>query len=129
MKDKQKIYCQSCKLELFDLNKICDNCLSNTNEIIIELFDEFNIELRDTLSGKRINPELSSKNRLREKFFYGASRSANGDWAEKEQIVNRDDNYYYEKVTNSAGEVIRECEEKLTEHRGRGSAKFNRNHE
>jgi hypothetical protein len=46
-------------------------------------------------------------------------------WHRIARLVDRKNDQYYELVTNPAtGEVIRECEEPLSHHIGRGSAKF-----
>ena len=43
----------------------------------------------------------------------------------KERLLDKDSNVYYEFVKDpDTGEIIRICHEKLTEHRGRGSAKL-----
>jgi hypothetical protein len=42
----------------------------------------------------------------------------------REQVIDRDNDRYFERVTDyDTGEVIHECEEPLSEHRGHGSAK------
>ena len=42
----------------------------------------------------------------------------------REQIIDRDVDRYFERVTDyETGEVIHECDEALTKHRGHGSAK------
>lgn len=42
----------------------------------------------------------------------------------KERLIDRDNNKYYEIVTDyQSGEVIHHCEEPLTDHYGHGSAK------
>jgi hypothetical protein len=41
-----------------------------------------------------------------------------------DRVIDRDNDYYLERIVDpETGEVIRECEEKLSEHQGRGSAK------
>ena len=41
-----------------------------------------------------------------------------------ERVIDRGNNHYYERIINKeTGEVVREVEEPLTEHQGRGSAK------
>lgn len=46
-------------------------------------------------------------------------------WRKLERVIDRKNDRYYEKITDpEAGEVIRHCEEPLSHHIGRGSAKF-----
>lgn len=122
--EKECVTCQDCKTELTDINKVCPNCNSNKKLITLELFEEIELKLYDSISGKKINPKLSSKKKVIEKFFDGHSQSANGDWAYKKQIISSEKDYYYEEVKSSSGETIRFCEEPLSEHKNRGSAKF-----
>lgn len=47
-----------------------------------------------------------------------------GRWMHKVQIVDRENDRYFKKVVDPAtGEVVRTCEERLSEHQGYGSAK------
>jgi hypothetical protein len=46
------------------------------------------------------------------------------EWRQIERIVNRQDDIYYEKITDlETGEVIKEVFEKLSEHQGHGADK------
>jgi hypothetical protein len=48
-----------------------------------------------------------------------------GELMLKERIIDRKNNYYKESVVNvDTGEVVRDIEQPLSEHTGRGSAKF-----
>ncbi len=53
----------------------------------------------------------------------GDSQSADGRWATIEQVVDRANNRYRKKVTDSAGTIVRDVDEPLNAHRGYGSAK------
>lgn len=47
-----------------------------------------------------------------------------GTWNHLSRIIDRENDMYHEVVKNSAtGEVIHECREPLSEHRGHGTAK------
>jgi hypothetical protein len=47
-----------------------------------------------------------------------------GNLVHRARIIDRDDDRYFEKVTDyESGEVIHHCDEPLSQHRGRGSAK------
>jgi len=55
----------------------------------------------------------------------GNEFNINGNLMEKERIIDRRNNLYKEIVTNiDTGEIVRDVEQKLTEHIGHGSAKF-----
>jgi len=53
----------------------------------------------------------------------GDSKSHDARWATVEQVVDRENNRYRKKVTDSRGNVIRDVDESLDSHRGYGSAK------
>lgn len=125
MDSEHQIFCGNCNEKLQSLSEPCESCGSVKKNIVLELADKFEFELKDCIDGKVINPSLRSKDKLREKFTFGASQSANGDWAEKTRIVNRDKDYYFEEVKNSKGKIIHHCEEKLSDHKGHGTDKFN----
>jgi hypothetical protein len=46
-----------------------------------------------------------------------------GQWNRLERIIDRDNDHYYEHIEDAAGNELRHVEERLSEHRGRGSAK------
>jgi len=49
-----------------------------------------------------------------------------GRWMKKDRLIDRENDHYKEVVTDpESGNVIRYCEEPLSEHRGHGSAKKN----
>jgi len=83
-------------------------------------------EIHDSLRGKVKNVTLPSSKNPRVKFFSGDDlRKSDGKWMQKEMVVDRDNNLYKELVTDpQTGEVIRDCEEALSDHVGHGDAKF-----
>jgi len=51
-----------------------------------------------------------------------------GQWHKISREIDRENNRYRERIVDpKTGEVIRECDEPLTEHQGRGSAKRKQN--
>lgn len=54
-------------------------------------------------------------------------RHVSGKWVNREMGINRDTNEYFERVTDpDTGEILHECREPLTDHRGHGAAKKSR---
>jgi len=119
----EKILCGNCDAILKNMTLYCKFCNSSLKNVIIDFVEQLP-EIKDTIEGKTINPSLRSKDKLREKFFDGVSESANGDSAQKIQIINRDRDYYFEEIKNSKGIIIHTCEEKLSQHKGHGSDKL-----
>lgn len=50
-------------------------------------------------------------------------RKALGDMVRKLRRIDKDADTYQERVTDRDGNVIHDCQERLSEHRGHGSAK------
>jgi hypothetical protein len=48
---------------------------------------------------------------------------ATGTWRKLERVINRDTDTYHEVIRDADGNEIRRCDEPLSAHRGRGSAK------
>ena len=61
--------------------------------------------------------------------FYEAKSGADlhhdtGRWTEREMVIDREKDRYFERVVDSeTREVLRICEERLSDHRGHGTAK------
>jgi hypothetical protein len=124
--NEEIITCQNCNLKLANMIDLCPNCNSKKKLIYLEL-EEILPDIFDTISGKKVNPNLNSKKKMLEKFYDGYDQSANGDLAYKKQTISPEKDYYFEEVKNSQGDIIRYCEEKLSNHKNRGSAKFKNN--
>ena len=68
---------------------------------------------------------MRSKDKLRRDLIVGSDeRKSVGDFVNKERDIDHDNDRYREKITDKKGVVLREVDEPLSEHRGRGSAKF-----
>jgi hypothetical protein len=48
---------------------------------------------------------------------------ASGTWRKRERLIDRDDDWYSEVITDAGGNEVHRCEEPLSSHRGHGSAK------
>ena len=62
---------------------------------------------------------------MRKDIFAGDDlRKSDNKWMKKERVIDKDNDHYREIVTDpETGEVIHECEEKLSDHFGHGSDK------
>jgi hypothetical protein len=87
--------------------------------------EDIAVGLYESVRAKKSRPVLRSKDRLRTDLFSGHDQSkASRKWYVKERIIDRDKDYYMEKLTDAdTGEVVDFCEEKLSEHQSHGSAK------
>jgi hypothetical protein len=49
-----------------------------------------------------------------------------GTWSEVYRVIDRENDRYAERVTTSDGTIVRDVEESLSDHQGRGSARHRR---
>ncbi len=125
------IKCSNCDTDLprnwsSFTKKICPKCDSNRTTTTINIVDNFSF--KKNIKGKVKNKKYNSKKNPRYKFFHGDElRKNDGKWMLKDRIIDKDNDKYFEKVTDpEIGEVIHYTEEPLSEHFHHGSAKFNK---
>ena len=77
------------------------------------------------MEGRIKDPTLNSKKNPRVEFKVGASYSrAKNKWMHREMYVDKRQDQYREVVSDpDTGEVIHQCDEPLSKHRGHGDAK------
>jgi hypothetical protein len=46
-----------------------------------------------------------------------------GEWRRVHRVIDRENDRYFERITDAAGNVVREVEHPLSEHQGHGAAK------
>lgn len=87
--------------------------------------DDVNTTVRDRIEGKVKDSTVPRKRQVRREFIYGSDpRNSKGDFVDKVREIDRDADTYRETIKDEkTGEVLRNVEEKLSEHFGRGSAK------
>jgi predicted RNA-binding Zn-ribbon protein involved in translation (DUF1610 family) len=101
----------------------CPNCGNRNFTCNIEVTQTF--LPNGTIKLQQKDPLRRSSEKVRREHFLGMNASADGQLKIKERLWGKDSDVYYEYVKDpKTGEVVHICHEKLTEHRGRGSAKF-----
>ena len=103
--------------------RACSKCGSTRRMVQIKLSGIVPIKSRLSAKGKRPGQ--------RKPFYELISGDdlfrLTGEWNKLVQIIDRSRDYYFKLVTNpKSGNVIRFCEEPLSKHQNRGSAKSNR---
>jgi DNA-directed RNA polymerase subunit RPC12/RpoP len=118
--------CQQCGKVATDLewlaapNAACPTCGHKT--FTMEFQSTLQLLPTGALKITTRDPHHKSDKKIRLKHFVGPTLNAAGEPMHKEQLIDRDTNYYFEKVVDlTTGETTRLCEEKLTDHTGRGS--------
>ena len=73
---------------------------------------------------KQKDPYYKSDHKLRRDHFVGVESNKEGKLMVKERLIDKDANVYYELVKDpETGEIVRLCDEPLSDHTNRGSAK------
>lgn len=101
----------------------CPNCGSLARTFATGIAES--ITAHDLLDIKHRDPERPSKDKLRTHVITGQEISkASGRWMDKVRVIDKNNDYYRERVADAeTGEVLRDVEEPLKAHFGRGSAK------
>lgn len=94
--------------------------------IQLEISDTVVSPVIEMIDAKLKQPSLTGKRKLRLHLKSGKELSFRlGRYVNKERVLDKDNDRYLEIVTDPlTGEVLRHCDEPLSEHQGRGSAKF-----
>lgn len=125
---KREVTCSNCGEILHeDLSQApsppCPKCGSVKRTVHVFLSDR--VEMYDMLEGKLKDPSRKSKDKERVKFKTGDDlHRKSGKWYDKKQRIDRDSDMYEEVIIDpETGEIVHQCKEPLSEHRGHGSAK------
>ena len=104
----------------FTENDPCPHCGAISMQIIDDINDEFRIRERIVIKVRK-NGEKEVITRITQgDDLYRDT----GKWNHLERVIDRENDYYSEKITDPlTGEIIKECNEPLSEHKGHGSAK------
>jgi phage FluMu protein Com len=107
-----------------DKNK-CPNCDSTNQTLSVGFDEDVKAQIHDNVRIKAKDDTFTGKKKLRQDIFSGDDqRKRDGKWMKKQRVIDKDNDYYKEVVIDpETDKVIHECEEKLSEHFGHGSAK------
>ncbi len=98
----------------------CENCESINRNLEMDL--ENQLQLHEMLESKQKRPV--HKKPIVEDRSGEELTIKTGRFSKKERVIDRLNNRYYEFVQDpETGEVLWECDEKLTDHYGHGSAR------
>lgn len=132
MASPRKIVCSGCGRDVGENPEVsganplpCRNCGSTERTLRLHAEDSIHLSIKEQARGKVINDSLRSKDRVRREFIVGDEQHRQtGKWYRKERTIDRDNDQYKETIVDpESGEVVHHCEESLSRHRGRGSAK------
>ncbi len=121
-----KWLCESCNLrietpETIKVAPLCPVCKKTAFRIEEVSISDLEVG-NDFLDIKDKNEQYPSKRKLRQHIKTGVKRGKDDRLVHIRRVINADTDQYKEKVIDmETGEVIRDCNELLSEHRGRGS--------
>jgi len=119
--------CVDCNYIIPNIANKCENCGSNRKIMHLSFSENMNLRerVKEGISGCLKDRTKTGKKKETLKFFKGHDkRKSQNDWVNKERIIDIANDRYYELVETLDGGKLRECDEKLSEHQGHGSAKF-----
>jgi len=127
------VTCTDCKMETGKTEKqtnqnpiSCVYCGSMKKTVQIAAKDYVRLDLKVRGRGKVKDDRYKSKEKVRRDFLHGDDlHRKSGKWYKKDRVIDKETDQYKEVVTDpETGQIIHECEEPLSEHRGNGSAKI-----
>ncbi|MCP3677931.1 MAG: hypothetical protein GY721_10200 [Deltaproteobacteria bacterium] len=92
---------------------------TNPSDLEIKVHDDVKIRENIRLRGKR-NGQRKVTSQIESKDDF--HRDAN-EWRHIDRVIDKENNHYKEIIKDENGSLVRQCEEALTKHQGRGSAK------
>jgi hypothetical protein len=99
----------------------CANCGSVARHAHVHVFDT-GVEVHESVSIKAKRPGL--KRPFREGKYGDSFHHDTGKWNERRMTIDREQNRYQERIVDpQTGRVLRDVDEPLDQHRGRGLAR------
>jgi hypothetical protein len=100
--------------------KPCPNCGSLRRTPVLRYHETLNLHEMTKLKAEKEGEKKPSYEALEGDDL----QRSTGKYVEKKRIIDRENDWYEERIVDSEnGEVIHECKEPLSEHKGHGSAK------
>ena len=122
------VKCKKCQLELGGspnspfVNRVtCPNCGSTERAINVFIQDEGHPYA--SIRAKSFSP---NSRKFQMDVISGEIKNKDGKIVKKTRVIDRAKNLYSEKIVDQQGNVLRETNERLTDHKGHGSANLSK---
>jgi hypothetical protein len=102
----------------------CPTCGSIARTFVVTLVDK--AEAHDGLAYKARRGDVGKAKPYREAFTGFDYHCDRREWRQVCRVVDRERDRYTERIVDAAGNVVREVDEPLRQHRGHGAAKRRR---
>jgi hypothetical protein len=99
----------------------CPTCGSIARAFAVNLTDK--AEVHDGLTYKARHGDVGKGRPYREAYTGFDYHRDTKEWRQVSRVVDRERDRYTERIVDAAGNVVREVDEPLSQHRGRGVAK------
>ena len=125
--EKPIVTCGECELHLEEdpgaettTRVPCPACGSLKRTILVTIKETINIKSKLGMKGRH----ASGGKPFIEQISGDDLHRDSGQWRKLNRTIDRENDHYYEVVTDpETGEILHECKEPLSEHRGHGAAK------
>lgn len=101
--------------------KPCPICASMARTFAVTLTDK--VEAHDGLASKARHGDVGKVRPYREAYTGSDYHRDSKEWRQVSRVVDRENDRYTERIVDAAGNVVREIDEPLRQHRGHGAAK------
>ena len=120
------VQCSGCGTPLQEPTRIedrepCPTCGSLARTVNASFTDT--VQARERLNLKARHGDVGEVKPYREQINGDELHRDSGEWHRVSRVVDREDDRYTERITDEAGNVVREVDEPLSDHRDRGAAK------
>jgi hypothetical protein len=120
------VSCSRCGASVPELGRIddqkpCPSCGSTAQTFAVTLTDK--AEVHDSLGTKARHGDIGKVKPHRETFTGFDYHRDSKEWRQVSRVVDREGDRYTERIVDAAGNVVRDVDEPLSEHRGHGTAK------
>jgi hypothetical protein len=102
-------------------HKPCPSCGSTARTFAVTLIDK--AEVHDSLGTKARHDDIGKVKPHRETFTGFDYHRDSAEWRQVSRVVDREGDRYTERIVDAGGNVVRNVDEPLSEHRGHGTAK------
>jgi hypothetical protein len=120
------VSCSNCGAPVLEPGRIedqkpCPSCGSTARTFAVTLTDK--AEAHDSLATKARYGDVGKVKPYREAFTGFDYHRDTREWRQVYRVVDREGDRYTERIMDAAGNVVRDVDEPLSDHRGHGTAK------
>ena len=125
-KPNTTVSCSECGASVLEQGQVddpepCPGCGSTARKFAVILTDA--AAAYDSLATKARHGDVGQAKPFREAFTGFDYHRDRHEWRQVSRVVDRENDRYIERIVDAAGNVVRDVDEPLSQHRDRGAAK------